>query len=228
MDQNSFQKRKMASQLHLHQMGSQFNLYQGESSPEPSEYPQPNASTPMLEVQDRLPPNVPGATPPERTSVETVRNFFLKSIHTPQANPTPKRKVSQKVRRLRYGESLTSDECMERVEKEEDEKKQKKEAKAKRKADRDAKKKAKEKKTPKAKKPKRTIPSDSESNDEQEKCELCGKLDDGSNSGDFIGCDLCDHWYCIDPCSEVDLDMTEYQSIEEIPFTCKECQHDLQ
>ena len=36
--------------------------------------------------------------------------------------------------------------------------------------------------------------------DTQEKCELCGRVDDGTNSDEFIGLDGCPNWYCLDPC----------------------------
>ena len=34
--------------------------------------------------------------------------------------------------------------------------------------------------------------------DTQEKCELCGRVDNGTNSDESMGCDGCTHWYCID------------------------------
>lgn len=82
-----------------------------------------------------------------------------------QAKPKPRQKNNRKVKPTVYGEVLTSDEVVERLEKEEQEKQEKAAEKAKKAAEREAKKAQKVAKKPKAKrstKPARVETADTE------------------------------------------------------------------
>ena len=60
---------------------------------------------------------------------------------------------------------------------------------------------------------------------EREKCEICGTEDDGTNSDEFIGCDLCPRWYCITPCSEIQI--AKGVDLSSVAFICNICQAEV-
>ena len=60
-------------------------------------------------------------------------------------------------------------------------------------------------------------------NDKVERCEACGKVDDNTNSEQFIGCDICPNWFCkAIACSGIDLSSVVDAST--IDFVCGDCQ----
>ena len=72
---------------------------------EPSEPPTDLLAMPSCSrIADGLPPDVPGTTAPERTSVQSVRDIFLRHLNeTPlTTGSAPKRKVSKNVHHLRF------------------------------------------------------------------------------------------------------------------------------
>ena len=62
--------------------------------------------------------------------------------------------------------------------------------------------------------------------DEVEKCEVCGIIDDTTNSDQFIGCDLCPKWYCKTvSCSGIDL--SSVADISTVDYVCFDCQENM-
>ena len=59
------------------------------------------------------------------------------------------------------------------------------------------------------------------SDDAVDRCVRCGRVDDGTNSHLFVGCDNCDWWFCMTPCSG--LAEAENLDLETVNFNCKYC-----
>ena len=58
-----------------------------------------------------------------------------------------------------------------------------------------------------------------------EKCEACGKVDDNTNSDQFIGCDICPNWFCKSVgCCGIDLSSVKVSTID---FLCPACQEKM-
>ena len=159
-----------------------------------------------------------------------AKDHFLNDFYIQVASFSnkPRKRPSERVKRLKYGESLTSEECLKRMEDEDREKKRKEAEKVKKSQQKGSKKKKQRKQLTKSKTNLERCNSDSDNDseeqlehlndidndnrtDEVEKCEICGKIDDSTNSDQFIGCDLCPSWYCKSVgCSGIDLTCPMY------------------
>ena len=191
------------------------------SSSTPTPSPTPTTSSTLTSSS-----STPSSTP-------AIKDFFAKHIQTNIQTSRPRKRPSERVRRLQYGESLTSAECLQRMEVEDKEKKRKESEKAKKQKERQTKKNQKQKKGRQeesvADEPKALVLSESENqsdDDEVEKCEVCGIIDDTTNSDQFIGCDLCPKWYCKTVyCSGIDL--SSVVDISTVDFVCVHCQENM-
>lgn len=178
-------------------------------------------------------------------STPSIKDFFLQHIHIAGPSNQKRKRPSERVKRMKYGESLTSEECIQRYEEEERLRKEKEKEKEKRKRGK--------KQRITRKRPTRSEteemsnsadPEDSDGDfqeleeldpadlspahvdgDEVEKCDSCGKIDDGTNSDSFIGCDLCPKWFCISPCSGIQNAFTG--DLSTIDFVCEQCQNKM-
>lgn len=173
------------------------------------------------------------------SSTPAVKEFFAKHIQIASHSNKAKKRPFERVRRLQYGERLTGEECLRRMEEEAFEKKRKETGKVQQK--RGKQKHSKKSTKDKTKKPVAVAVDDNSGSDdgslealsdvemedvqteEVEKCEACGKVDDNTNSDQFIGCDICPNWFCksVECCG---IDLPSFDNVSTINLMCSTCQ----